>query len=188
MFINHYQILDIQNTATKIEIKKAYRVGAMKAHPDKNNNTTSSNKLFKQLKDSYNILMDDKKRNVFDQELEILVAARNRNNEQKKTEYVYNNKKYVYNRKLVINNILAKEGGFVYVSIHDQTFKVRIKQNIKNGTILRMRVQSNMEVLLNVFINSSIKKTNSKKQFVFNKHMLDAILFGGLLLGFIFSI
>lgn len=62
---DYYKILEVSNTASGSEIKKAYRKLALKYHPDKNN-SPGAESLFKQAADAYSILGDSAKRKEYD--------------------------------------------------------------------------------------------------------------------------
>ncbi|MBI9076185.1 MAG: DnaJ domain-containing protein [Desulfatibacillum sp.] len=64
---DYYKLLGVAKTATKDEIKKAYRKLAMKYHPDhaKSNDKTSEDK-FKEISEAYAVLSDDEKRKEYD--------------------------------------------------------------------------------------------------------------------------
>lgn len=61
-----YEVLGINKTATKDEIKSAYRKLAKKYHPDINHDPDAPEK-FKEVQEAYDILYDDKKRQMYDQ-------------------------------------------------------------------------------------------------------------------------
>ncbi len=63
---NHYEILGVSQTCTQAEIKKAYRVMAVKYHPDKNNGDKQSEENFKAILESYIILSDEETRMEYD--------------------------------------------------------------------------------------------------------------------------
>lgn len=64
---NYYKILEIAETATKDDIKKAYKKLAMRWHPDKNpKNLDEANRKFKEIAQAYEILSDDQKRRAYD--------------------------------------------------------------------------------------------------------------------------
>lgn len=66
--VDYYSTLDVSNTATETEIKKAYRKLALKWHPDKNpDNLDESNKRFREISEAYEVLSDSKKRKIYDQ-------------------------------------------------------------------------------------------------------------------------
>jgi DnaJ family protein A protein 2 len=58
-----YKILGVEKSATKDEIKKAYRKMAMTKHPDKGGNIDE----FKEIQKAYEVLQDDEKRELYDQ-------------------------------------------------------------------------------------------------------------------------
>jgi len=62
---NLYEILGVETTATKIEIKSAYRKAALEHHPDKGGNEEE----FRRKNEAYEVLSDDEKRKVYDTEL-----------------------------------------------------------------------------------------------------------------------
>jgi len=56
--MEYYDILGIKATATQAEIKKAYRVMALKYHPDKNLGDEEAGEKFKKVSEAYQILSD----------------------------------------------------------------------------------------------------------------------------------
>ncbi|TSC60833.1 MAG: curved DNA-binding protein [Parcubacteria group bacterium Gr01-1014_107] len=60
---NYYEILGVERSASKDDIKKAFRRLAHKYHPDK---TGGSEEKFKEINEAYSILSDDKKRAEYD--------------------------------------------------------------------------------------------------------------------------
>lgn len=66
MSANYYEILEVEKTATKEEIKSAFRKKAIKLHPDVNKAPDAEEK-FKELGKAYEVLMDDEKRALYDQ-------------------------------------------------------------------------------------------------------------------------
>ncbi len=63
---DYYEVLGISKSASKEEIKKAYRKLAKQYHPDKNKSSDAEEK-FKEVQESYDILLDDQKRKAYDQ-------------------------------------------------------------------------------------------------------------------------
>ena len=66
MEFEYYEILQVSKTATKSEIKKAYRKKAMKYHPDKNPGDKEAEEMFKKINEAYQVLSDDRKRSIYD--------------------------------------------------------------------------------------------------------------------------
>ncbi|KAL6931079.1 probable Mitochondrial protein import protein MAS5 [Hanseniaspora guilliermondii] len=60
-----YDVLGVSPDATDAQIKKAYRIGALKYHPDKNSTPEASEK-FKEMSAAYEILSDPEKRELYD--------------------------------------------------------------------------------------------------------------------------
>lgn len=65
-----YEILSVPSSATTGEIKKAYRLAALRFHPD-HNHTATANEDFAYLAKIHEILSDDKKRKIYDQTGEV---------------------------------------------------------------------------------------------------------------------
>ncbi|MDB9760833.1 molecular chaperone DnaJ [Pelagibacteraceae bacterium] len=64
---DYYDILGVNKSASKDEIKKAYRTTAFKHHPDKNPGNKAAEEKFKEASEAYGILSDDKKKINYDQ-------------------------------------------------------------------------------------------------------------------------
>ena len=62
-----YDVLGISKSASKEELKKAYRKLALKYHPDKTKGDKTSEEKFKEASEAYHILSDDKRKNNYDQ-------------------------------------------------------------------------------------------------------------------------
>jgi curved DNA-binding protein len=72
---NYYRILGIEQIATKLEIRKAFRKSALAAHPDKNSNS-NAHEIFIEINEAYEILSDEQARKEYDVKLIL-----NQNNE-----------------------------------------------------------------------------------------------------------
>ena len=62
-----YEVLGVSKSATKAEIKKAYRKMAIKYHPDKNPGDKTAEENFKKAAEAYEVLSDENKKARYDQ-------------------------------------------------------------------------------------------------------------------------
>ncbi len=63
---DYYEVLGVNRNATDIEIKKAYRILAMKYHPDKNPGDKEAAEKFREAAEAYEVLCDPDKRGQYD--------------------------------------------------------------------------------------------------------------------------
>ncbi len=63
---DYYEVLGISRNASQEEIKKAYRKLARQYHPDVNDGGTEAEKKFKEIKEAYDVLGDERKRAHYD--------------------------------------------------------------------------------------------------------------------------
>ncbi len=64
---DYYEVLGLNRNASEAEIKKSYRQMALKYHPDKNPDDKGAEEKFKEAAESYEVLRDPKKRQIYDQ-------------------------------------------------------------------------------------------------------------------------
>jgi DnaJ family protein B protein 4 len=65
---SYYDVLQISKTCTADELKKAYRVMALKWHPDRNpENDKEAHQKFLDISKAYEVLSDPQKRSIYDQ-------------------------------------------------------------------------------------------------------------------------
>jgi len=64
---DYYEVLGVARDAEEADLKKAYRRLAMKYHPDRTDGDTESEELFKEAKEAFEVLSDQRKRAAYDQ-------------------------------------------------------------------------------------------------------------------------
>lgn len=63
---DYYEVLGVEKSASKDEIKKAYRKLALKFHPDRNPDDKEAEDNFKEAAEAYEVLSNDEKRQRYD--------------------------------------------------------------------------------------------------------------------------
>ena len=63
---NYYEILGITKSASEEQVRKAFRGLAMEWHPDRNRSDDAEER-FKEINEAYQVLIDPKKRHMYDQ-------------------------------------------------------------------------------------------------------------------------
>ena len=64
---DYYEVLGVNKSSNKEEIKKAYRKLALKFHPDKNKGDKAAEEKFKEASEAYHVLSDEKRKANYDQ-------------------------------------------------------------------------------------------------------------------------
>jgi curved DNA-binding protein CbpA len=78
IMMNHYAVLELNNYATKTEIKRSYQRLILEWHPDKNDNSQFSNQTFIEIQESYEFLSDEGRKRRHDA---FIASSANSNNE-----------------------------------------------------------------------------------------------------------
>lgn len=115
----HYEILEINESATKDEIKKAYKRLAKRYHPDKLQNKNEDK--FKEINNSYNFLLKNiNKKDTIEHQYDI-------------NDYIYKNFENL--KTGTIKNPIFEFDIFLHIkiSIQDAINGVSVKYNHKNG-------------------------------------------------------
>ncbi|GHU96940.1 hypothetical protein FACS1894156_8420 [Bacteroidia bacterium] len=116
---NYYQILGLAPNCTKTDIKKAYKLYATKFHPDKHSDDKFFEEKFKEIKEAYDILIDDDARKKFDTSYDV---ANDFDKEQDNTDYEQKAKSE--------GNLTEREK---IIKAHKQEAERRIKKAIKQA-------------------------------------------------------
>lgn len=64
---NYYEVLGVSPGASQEEIKKSFRVLALKHHPDRNKNSEESRQKFMKIVEAYEALSDEQARKKYDE-------------------------------------------------------------------------------------------------------------------------
>ena len=78
---DYYDILGVNKSSSKDEIKKAYRSTAFKYHPDKNPGDKKAEEKFKEASEAYGVLSDEQKK--YNKSLKIFIQINIGDEEQK---------------------------------------------------------------------------------------------------------
>jgi curved DNA-binding protein CbpA len=97
MIKNHYQILGISRSADNKEIRQAYKKLAVKFHPDKNNGDKYFEERFKEIQESYEVLINPQKKSEYNKIYDSFFSNKQKENYSqstyKNTNTSYSNQK-----------------------------------------------------------------------------------------------
>ena len=141
MKIDLYKILDINETATKEEIKKAFRKKAKSCHPDHQGGNSDK---FSEINEAHAILINDKKRKLYDEtgqtddnlKSKIIGAAHDRLSKFF-LEIIAKKKDAIFQTDIInlieknIFNFIKQNEGIIYDMKNEEKHLKKIKKKIK---------------------------------------------------------
>lgn len=159
--MNPYKILNVSETATDEEIKKAYRDLAKKYHPDLNKDNPDSENKFKELNEAYDKINSQEKRNDL-QNRNYNFYSSDFNNEDfsdilnnlRKRQHTYKSRRNTdlyLNYRISLSDVCnGKESDVSYQIIEngkliDVDFIIKIPKGIEDGTKLCFSGKGNKE-------------------------------------------
>ncbi|MEE9258666.1 MAG: J domain-containing protein [Nitrospinaceae bacterium] len=101
---NLYELLGVENFADLEQIKKGYRINALKHHPDRFPHGKKSPRKFVLCTEAYSILSDEKRRKAYDRTLGRIVRQRGRFKSEELVWQRRKSSKRVYSPKSMVDH------------------------------------------------------------------------------------
>jgi len=204
-----YETLGVSEGSSADEIKKAYRKLARKYHPDVNKDESAIDK-FKEINAAYEVLSDKKKKDEYDMYGDQMFGgqnfhdfAQNQGGNVDLDELLKNifgggggfgrggfggsNTADLDQRtSITVPFVVSINGGKHNITIHDESFDIKIPAGIKSGETLRVRGKGNSgmgqrgDLLIKVEVSDSPKFIRKENDLYFTMNVpLKTALFGG---------
>lgn len=159
--IDFYKLLEVSDTATTEEIKKAYRKLALKFHPDRNPGNEKSELIFKQISHAYSILINPEKRE-------------NYNYSYRKFQQQNQNHQYKYSEKRREKEVTPKS---ILSIFHD------LRKNISNVDKSRINTRNLFERIDQILSDDVINFLITCDDTETNQKIIEQVIFCSSLLG-----
>jgi len=205
-----YETLGVSENSSADEIKKAYRKLARKYHPDVNKDESAIDK-FKEINAAYEVLSDKKKKDEYDMYGDQMFGGQNFHDfaqnqagnvdldELLKNIFgggggfgrggfgsAGNTADLDQRTSITVPFVVSINGGKHNITIHDESFDIKIPAGIKSGETLRVRGKGNSglgqrgDLLIKVDVAESPKFIRKENDLYFTMDVpLHTALFGG---------
>lgn len=176
---DYYYILGLKQTATTEEVKKAYRKLSIKFHPDKNDGDDFYTERFKEIQEAYETLIDNSKRQAYDELRKNTSSAKQTNsgiNFTPDIEYFKSNKQtFEYNEEITFSwktinsdKVILKPFGEVQ-PIGQKTYKI---QNFRHPYFIVELVAENSNISRQVKSKITLTNKTYKDLYVHFKELI----------------
>ncbi len=176
---DYYYILGLKQTATTEEVKKAYRKLSIKFHPDKNDGDDFFTERFKEIQEAYETLIDNSKRQAYDELRKNTSSAKQTNsgiNFTPDIEYFKSNKQtFEYNEEITFSwktinsdKVILKPFGEVQ-PIGQKTYKI---QNFRHPYFIVELVAENSNINRQVKTKITLTNKTYKDLYVHFKELI----------------
>jgi len=161
--INYYSQLGVAQNATIPEIKRAYREGAKKFHPDRNPDNPKAEEKFKEIQDAYNVLSDDYKRMVYDREYSEWLFSRQQQhqhhreqNEQQSSAQRFFDSRFWQNVSTMAGNVARSAINHLDQELYEETQDVH--PAVANSVDIKAKKDKSGLTITLHFTNENLKK------------------------------
>jgi len=139
MFIDYYELLEIDSSASPVDIKSAFKKQALKWHPDKNPGIDTT-EMMQRINEAYLILKDEEARRLYDSEYirfkQFKKKKEEHSNYQKESDTEQKNQRQSNNASSYNSHQKTNEKQHQYDSyeVFDETLK-RWMENARNQAV-----------------------------------------------------
>ncbi|KAJ3119264.1 hypothetical protein HK100_000394 [Physocladia obscura] len=184
-----YELLGVPPTASRDDIKKAYRIKALRLHPDKNRNDPNASENFQKLGAAYQVLMDDQLREAYDKGGESAIGKQQLMDSAQLFEMVFGSQhfeNFVGELKLLsmTKGLDEMPSGDLTDEQQEEIFKKNQYLMSRGQKQREVRCAVNLAKYLNNYIgDESPKHENFRKFLETDAKELTSTSFGGVLIG-----
>lgn len=158
MFIDYYEILEINETATQEEIKTAFRKQAIKWHPDRNPGKDTTLQM-QRINEAYLMLKDTEAKQKFDAEYQRFKAFKEQEEYTTKQKQQY--QKQEYSPKDNKNTYKEQKTEYADYSFNDDTLKNWMNNARKQSVDLAKQTIKDFKGMVAVGFKEGIKASGN---------------------------
>lgn len=106
--MNYYELLGIPQTASVVEVRRAFRLLVQRVHPDHNKDPQATEQFITAYK-AYQTLIDPRQREYYDSLIAAPIKASSKTSQQEYQEYAQRQQEYVRRARELLRKYLGEE-------------------------------------------------------------------------------
>lgn len=160
MFVDYYQILEIEQTASQEEIKKAFRRLAITYHPDKNQGVDTT-KQMQLINEAYLFLKDTEGRTKYDEEYQFYRQYEQRQKQKEERKEQQKESQRQHQEKRTTKPDTEKEYFHEEYSFRDETLKNWMNNAREQSVDLAKETIEDLRAMFKAGGNAAVDKIGS---------------------------